>query len=449
MIKIKKDGFFILMRIFINYINIMFSNLIKTDFLIQINKRASDKIKNKRQFKKIIHNHVTDYCKNKKIIICDIYETLGENKFFDKPVILLSDNAHKMSVKLTDYLFEKGYKQVKLYTEIYNKKLNIFWQGHKISTIYETKTYNGSIFNVIMKQNINNMLYMSKFNHLLELYYNIFDLTKSDNIKENIRLKDEILKKINWKKIETVGGNNNHKKYIKKIKNLKLIREHFINDFLAIENEKIIMLDEYGFDLLLGNKFNYDNKLTFISTVNFNIIYNLLVNFIKSLTNFKLSYKVENSDLPFDGRLKKYVIYICVPNEKTSKCNLKILFNIYNMCEYKVVPYYVIKGINIGTKNILLFYYNLNLWYLKKLLTNKKIKQNIYTHLSKEYINGLQNYLSKLKKKENNINKYKIYTKGTYYDEYIYYKYKFLNKPCKAYIPMLNKEIKDGTDETK
>ena len=415
----------------------MFINLIKnTDFLQQIKKRAKDRIKNKRQFKENIFKIIKNYCKTNNFIINDIYKLIGEKKSLDEPINILCNYSYSNSVKMTDYLFNNNFKEIQLSTEIYNKKFNLYWKGHKIAIIYETKIDKiNSIFNIFFKEEIDGQFYIGKINQLIELYYNNFNLSQENNKKENERLISLIKNKINWTFYIIKGGKNNNKNNNKN--GLELIKTHFFNDFLAIENKKIILLDEYAINLFINKKYNYKNPITFISTVKFNIIYNLLINFIKGITNFKLSYKIEESNLIHNPRLKKYIIYICVPDNKNITCKRTILFNIYNLCEYQIVSYNIIKGINIGTKNVLSYFILLNTWYLKKLFINNKIKKETFNFLSSKYISNfkkLNNFqIKKIHKHQ------KIYYIGTNYDNYIYYKYKFLDKPCSSYLPILKK----------
>jgi hypothetical protein len=167
------------------------------------------------------------------------------------------------------------------------------------------------------------------------------------------------------------------------------------------DRDDICLIGSWAYDWLKneGKICVNREKIQIISKLQVESISVSIEKFVKPMTNFQITYKEQQLNIPKDFRTKRYTFYINIETERGIV--EKPFLDLFNSAEFEIIPFAIFNGICIGDKYVILRFLYIDLWILRLIyalgiITNDIINMKIdhYWFLINEFRG---NYGDKLK----------------------------------------------------
>lgn len=379
------------------------SLLLNTNFLEKTLDDSKTYIQNDRNNFSLVWNIIENYCKENQLIISNKYILCEKNNnimnICDKVYKIYTNHPFKYSNNLTNLLHEKSKNiNIKLRTIIEHEELIIEYDTRIVCIFYKLYIQNNLNINDIIKPvNKNNLLYIPSELELIDTYHNLYIM---NNINEETKFEDILFKQVENRKDNKIIGSAliNDKKELFELIKVRLIQDWMYNK----KTNKPILIGPWAYDWInLSDKELNTNleKIQIIYDITPKELLNELKIFINKITNYNITFKKQELDIPKDFRTIRYTYYLHI---KTKKGIInKPFLDLFNNSDFELIPYVEINNIFIGQKYLILRILFLDLWTIRvikslglidKLILNKKISYlwNLILYFRNEFKDNLK-----------------------------------------------------------
>jgi hypothetical protein len=372
---------------------------------------------------KEIFDIIRKYCSENDIIVSNVHHLIRNNTSIECKNLddlmyikdfnyqLYADNPLYHANNLINYIHKEltdntKYKEIldllRLKTVQKKKEFSIEFDFRIVANIYKIqKQKDKTLTEYIRPVVIDNLKFLPPEIEIIDVYHNMYDLEKNGNVSTNIlrlHAEEKLYEQIAVRKDKNMLGGNECKNRRKEL--IEYIKLSLVSQWLK-DRDDICLIGSWAYDWLKneGKICVNREKIQIISKLQVESISVSIEKFVKPMTNFQITYKEQQLNIPKDFRTKRYTFYINIETERGIV--EKPFLDLFNSAEFEIIPFAIFNGICIGDKYVILRFLYIDLWILRLIyalgiITNDIINMKIdhYWFLINEFRG---NYGDKLK----------------------------------------------------
>ncbi len=364
-----------------------FSDILKVGFMQLIKNQSISYIKNDRDRYKFVLDEIDDYCYENKIIISSKYVLCDElntvEAIYDNTRSFYTIDPYRNAIKLANRIYRKMMKDesmkgesplLRVETIIEHEELVIKYDTRILCTFYKIQKHKIAEPNLIIHPiEIGKYFCMPSEIEIIDIYHILYDpdMEKKWN---GARKYEKILKDQILGRLDIIRGGRECKNYKKSdiVESLKL---DTFNKWVRKSNH--ILIGQWATNWIRSGKSICVNleKIQIIAFEKVEDAFLSFKNFAKKYTVFEPVMRKQDLNIPKDFRVTRYTVYLKIETEMG--ITEKPIMDIFNCCEYEIIPYHKINEVNIGKKEVILRFLFVDLWILRVIKNMKLITDDI------------------------------------------------------------------------
>ena len=336
----------------------MFGQLLKTNFIDDLQKKASPVIKKTRAKYDVARQTVIEFCKDNDVFLSNP-KALAVEDDIDDVFEMYCENPYKYALMLTNELYKKCSKYVVLKTFSKNKQLEILFNTFTLVNIYAiVREKRANIKDLVLPIVINKINYISPELELIDIYRSLYNPAKKDDWEELLDIEEKLLPRV-FDRVKILGGKCDPCK-LKRTASINSLKKIVLENF--VNGSEYVVLGEYGLRILSGDIKSHE-KIQIVSKNRIEDDIKQLIEFIEKYTDYGITYRRQKIDIPKDFRTKKFTVYVEFP--KLGKTVQKAFLDIYNSAQFELIPYVKKDGYLVGNPFVLSRFLMIDLWIIR------------------------------------------------------------------------------------
>lgn len=350
----------------------MFTKILNTDFLDNIQKKALTIIKQDRDKYKAIYDIILKYCSDQNIIISNYYVLTNQEdtmaNVIDKVYKCYTIEPFRHANNLTNLIHQNKadkYQYTRLNTIVEHEEFSIMYDTRVVVQIYGLQKHRSTDFMSIIKPTkIDKCLYMPAEIELIDVYHNFYN-----NKIDDLAIETELYKQVYERKEKGIIGSGvsckERKKEIIEVIKIGLVKDWILKK-CAIDN--IILIGPWAHDWIKHGK-NICVNLEKIQIISSTSVKELLAELRHYLSEFNMTvtYREQELHIPKDFRTVRYTFYL----------QDKPFLDLFNCAEFEIIPYHNINGIFIASKWVILRFLFIDLWIIRVIKSLGLLSQDV------------------------------------------------------------------------
>jgi hypothetical protein len=349
-----------------------FATIIDAGFIDITENNAMQVIKKERDTYNKVWNEIEEYCIKHKLIVSNEYVLVGMEcnnvNIYKKIYRIYTSNPFHHANKLTNNIHQKtdkepNQKYTRLKTIKENEEFVIDYNMRQVVEIFKLQKHKlEEPINIIKPVKIGKILYMPSELEIIDIYHRLYDPDQCCDDDNTHEIEELLFQQIIKRKEKGILGGNRCK--VKKKHILEALKISIVSEWL-IGKTNIILIGPWAHDWIkMPNNLCINcEKIQLIGNISSEELLIQLQKYIRTITDFEISVRTQELNIPKDFRTVRYTFYIHIHSERGTI--QKPFLDLFNCADFEVVPCTKISNILIGNKWVMLRFLFIDLWVIR------------------------------------------------------------------------------------